>query len=101
MQAQEIEHGKTAIEKVGYPLIEGMFERVESISPRTFAKAAALSIGTSLLLRFMGRKQDAIFVGEWAPTLLMMGFYTKALSENRRGLSEPRQVSGSSEGVTH
>jgi hypothetical protein len=101
MQTQEMEHGKKVTEKSRYELIEGVFERVEALSPRTFATAAALSVGSSLLLRLMGRRHDAIFVGEWAPTLLMMGLYTKAMSEARRGLSEGTGARGSSGEVAH
>ncbi len=101
MQTQEMEHGKKVTEKSRYELIEGVFERVEALSPRTFATAAALSVGSSLLLRLMGRRHDAIFVGEWAPTLLMMGLYTKAMSEARRGLSEGAGARGSSGEVAH
>ena len=101
MQTQEMEHGKKISEKLAYDLIDGLFERVEALSPRTFATAAALSVGSSLLLRLMGRRHDAIFVGEWAPTLLMMGLYTKAMSEARRGLSEGTGARGSSGEVAH
>lgn len=101
MRTQEMEHGEKISEKSRYDLIEGVFERVEALSPRTFATAAALSVGSSLLLRLMGRRHDAIFVGEWAPTLLMMGLYTKAMSEARRGLSEGTGARGSSGEVAH
>lgn len=101
MQTQEMEHSRKAKEEIRYPFIEGVFDRVEAVSPRTFATAAALSVGSSLLLRLLGRRHDAIFVGEWAPTLLMMGLYTKAMSETRRGLSEGQAIGGSSEKVTH
>ena len=101
MRTQEMEHGEKISEKSRYDLIDGLFERVEALSPRTFATAAALSVGSSLLLRLMGRRHDAIFVGEWAPTLLMMGLYTKAMSEARRGLSEGTGARGSSGEVAH
>ena len=101
MQTQEMEHSKKISEKSRYELIEGVFERVEALSPRTFATAAALSVGSSLLLRLMGRRHDAIFVGEGAPTLLMLGLYTKVMSEARRGLSEGTGARGSSSEVAH
>ena len=56
----------------------GLVERVESLSPRTLVAGAALSVGASLLLRILGRKHDALFVGEWAPTLLLLGLYVKS-----------------------
>ncbi len=34
-------------------------------------------IGISALLHLMGRKHDAQFVGQWVPTILIMGLYNK------------------------
>ena len=42
-----------------------------------FLWAAMGSIGASLILRMMGRRHDAIFVGEWVPTFLLFGVYNK------------------------
>lgn len=42
-----------------------------------FLWAAGASIGASLTLKIMGRKDDALFVGQWAPTLLVLGLYNK------------------------
>ena len=42
-----------------------------------FLYAAAGSIVASLTLKSMGRNKDALFVGQWAPTLLILGLYNK------------------------
>ena len=42
-----------------------------------FLWAAGASIATSLTLKVMGRKHDALFVGQWAPTFLILGLYNK------------------------
>ena len=42
-----------------------------------FLWAAAASIGGSLLLRLMDRKEESTFVGHWAPTFLILGLYNK------------------------
>ncbi|HEX8521844.1 MAG TPA: hypothetical protein VF669_06270 [Tepidisphaeraceae bacterium] len=42
-----------------------------------FLWAAVGSIGCSMALRLMGRRHDALFVGEWAPTFLILGLYNK------------------------
>lgn len=39
--------------------------------------AAGGSILGSLALRMMGRQDDAQFVGQWAPTFLIIGVYNK------------------------
>ena len=35
------------------------------------------SMGLSLLMMLTGRKEAANFVGQWAPTLLIIGLYNK------------------------
>lgn len=35
------------------------------------------AVGLSALLYARGRKQDAIFVGHWVPTILLTGLYNK------------------------
>ncbi|WP_437207168.1 hypothetical protein [Planctomicrobium sp. SH664] len=42
-----------------------------------FLWAALGSIGGSLFLKFSGRNHDALFVGQWAPTFLILGLYNK------------------------
>jgi hypothetical protein len=43
----------------------------------TFLWAAAGSIIGSLILQVMGRREQANFVGHWAPTFLILGLYNK------------------------
>jgi hypothetical protein len=43
----------------------------------TFLWLAGGSIATSLTLKLMGRHEDALFVGQWAPTFLILGLYNK------------------------
>lgn len=42
-----------------------------------FLWAAGASIGGSLLLHMMDKKEQSVFVGQWAPTLLILGLYNK------------------------
>jgi hypothetical protein len=42
-----------------------------------FLWAAGGSIAASLTLQALGRKHDALFVGQWAPTFLILGLYNK------------------------
>lgn len=44
-----------------------------------FLWAAGGSIAASLTLQALGRKHDALFVGQWAPTLLILGLYNKVV----------------------
>ena len=43
----------------------------------TFLWAALGSIGVSLVLMVTGDEKKAHFVGQWAPTLLILGLYNK------------------------
>ena len=43
----------------------------------TFLWAAAASIAASLALQVMGRKTESTFVGQWVPTMLILGLYNK------------------------
>jgi len=39
--------------------------------------AAGAAIVGSLLLQFSGRQHESLFVGQWAPTFLILGLYNK------------------------
>ncbi len=43
----------------------------------TFLWLALGSIGASLALQVFGRKETSNFVGQWAPTFLILGLYNK------------------------
>jgi len=45
----------------------------------TFLWAAGASIATSLTLMACGNRHAALFVGQWAPTLLILGLYNKVV----------------------
>jgi hypothetical protein len=42
-----------------------------------FLWAAFASIGGSLILQMSGKKDESLFVGQWAPTFLALGLYNK------------------------
>ena len=52
-------------------------EQTAKLLSDTFLWAALGAIGLALALKFTGRKHDALFVGHWAPTLLLLGIYNK------------------------
>ena len=43
--------------------------------------AAAGSIATSLMLQVNGKQHASNFVGQWAPTLLILGLYNKVAKQ--------------------
>lgn len=50
---------------------------VVKLPTNAFFWAAAGSIATSLALRMMGQRDASLFVGQWAPTFLILGVYNK------------------------
>ena len=47
----------------------------------TFLWAAMASVATSATLQMMGSKNASVFVGQWAPTFLLLGLYNKLVKQ--------------------
>ena len=47
----------------------------------TYMGLAVGAMAASAALQAKGRKQTANFVGQWAPTILIMGLYNKVVKE--------------------
>ena len=47
----------------------------------TFLWAAGASIAASATLQLMGHRHASVFVGQWAPTLLILGLYNKLVKQ--------------------
>ncbi|MGE5568822.1 MAG: hypothetical protein ACM3S5_07280 [Rhodospirillales bacterium] len=63
-------------------------ERTAKLPSDFFLWGAAGSIGGALILRMMGKTEDANFLGHWAPVLLILGLYNKLVKlegSERRG----------------
>jgi len=52
-------------------------EQTAKLPSDTFLWAALASMGVSLTLKCLGRKHTALFVGQWAPSFLLLGIYNK------------------------
>lgn len=59
------------------PVARAIEEQTAKLPSDLFLWAAGGSMLCSLGLHMMGRKHDAILVGCWAPTLLILGLYNK------------------------
>jgi hypothetical protein len=46
-----------------------------------FLWAACASIATSAALQLRGNRHASVFVGQWAPTLLILGLYNKLVKQ--------------------
>lgn len=63
---------------VGEGYVAKMIEqRTAQVPSDVFLWAAGASILGSLALKAMGDEKDSQFVGQWAPTLLILGLYNK------------------------
>jgi hypothetical protein len=65
---------------------EGEFtKRIEHYTSQVpsgvYLSLALGSVTLSALLHLSGRKNDATFVGHWAPTILMLGLYNKMVKQ--------------------
>jgi hypothetical protein len=47
-----------------------------------YLSLAVGSIGLSALLKLAGRDKDAQFVGQWVPTILILGLYNKLVKQH-------------------
>jgi hypothetical protein len=59
------------------PIAKAIEEQTAKLPSDTFLWLAGASIVTSLTLKFTGRSQDALFVGQWAAPFLLLGIYNK------------------------
>jgi hypothetical protein len=59
----------------------------------TFLWAAGVSIAASAGLQLMGNKHASVFVGQWAPTLLILGLYNKLVKQLGSDFTDRRSVS--------
>jgi hypothetical protein len=58
-------------------LARSIEQQTAKLPSDTFLWAALASVGVSLVLEMMGEEKKANFVGQWAPTLLILGLYNK------------------------
>ena len=56
-------------------------EQTAKLPSDIFLGAALASIATSLVLQILDRKHNALFVGQWAPTFLLLGIYNKLVKQ--------------------
>jgi len=48
----------------------------------TYLIGAGVAIAISLTLKLMGKKPEALFVGQWVAPILIMGVYNKLVKQN-------------------
>jgi hypothetical protein len=63
------------------PLARAIEHETAKLPSDIFLWAALASIAASLALQMLDRKHDALFVGQWAPTILLLGVYNKLVKQ--------------------
>ena len=56
-------------------------EQTAKLPSDAFLWAAGASIAASLILKILDRHHEALFVGQWAPTILILGVYNKLVKQ--------------------
>ncbi len=64
-------------EKTEGPVARAIEDYTAKLPSDTFLWAAVGSMAASWVLRAVGRESASNFVGQWAPTLLILGLYNK------------------------
>lgn len=62
-------------------LAKAIEEQTAKLPSDTFLWLAFASIAASLTLKILARHKDALFVGQWAPTFLLLGVYNKQVKQ--------------------
>jgi hypothetical protein len=63
------------------PVARAIEEQTAKLPSDTFLWAAVGAISASISLQLMGKRHASLFVGQWAPTLLILGLYNKSVKE--------------------
>jgi hypothetical protein len=58
-------------------LARALEDQTARLRSDTFLWAAGACIAAALALQLMERRETSLFVGQWAPTLLVLGLYNK------------------------
>jgi len=56
-------------------------EQTAKLPSDTFLWAAGAAISTSITLQLMDKPHASLFVGQWVPTLLILGLYNKLVKQ--------------------
>ena len=63
------------------PIAKAIESQTAKLPSDAFLWAAVGCMATSATLQMMGNKHASLFVGQWAPTILIMGLYNKLVKQ--------------------
>jgi|1185.fasta_scaffold204483_2 hypothetical protein len=84
MERQEHSEGRVA---------EAIEQQTAKLPSDTFLWAAIGAISTSMTLQMLGKQHASLFVGQWAPTFLILGLYNKIVKELGHDATDSRMRS--------
>jgi hypothetical protein len=77
-QTDQAENSAVKEIREGHKKVKRMAETAASKTPSLlFLYASLASIAVSAFLQLRGRRQWSLFIGQWAPSFLIYGLYTK------------------------
>jgi hypothetical protein len=59
------------------PVARAIEEQTAKLPSDTFLWLALASMGVSLSLQLLGQRHKSLFIGQWAPSFLLLGIYNK------------------------
>jgi hypothetical protein len=62
-------------------IARGIEQQTAKVPSDVFLWGALGAIAVSATLQFMGNRQVSNFVGQWAPTILILGLYNKMVKQ--------------------
>ena len=72
------------------PVAKAIEQQTAKLPSDLFLWGAVASIAISLVLQASGKKHASTFVGQWAPTVLILGLYNKLVKQ--LGSDEPTRA---------
>jgi hypothetical protein len=63
------------------PVAKAIEQQTAKLPSDLFLWGAVASIAASLILQASGKKHASTFVGQWAPTVLILGLYNKLVKQ--------------------
>ena len=78
--ATDFMHSETTSQMEG-PIARRIERQTSKIPSDTFLWIAVGAMATSAALQLAGNRHVSLFVGQWAPTLLIMGLYNKLVKQ--------------------